>query len=140
MVVFGRTAHGERLRQGCFTDGWRVRRGDRLLWADRMRLSGDLDALLAGPFTLGGAVATLLYAAEDAGRWLEEARAVAAADGIRAGAASMPVVLLVRWLARDAAPLRRALGGAYAHLRARIAGLAPRLPVLWSALRPAQRR
>src|SRR5438067_295278 len=46
IVVFGRTAMGERMRQGEFVDRWRMRRGGRLVFAETIRLDGDIGAKL----------------------------------------------------------------------------------------------
>ncbi|HRQ81457.1 MAG TPA: urease accessory protein UreD, partial [Azospirillaceae bacterium] len=54
-VVFGRTAMGETLTDACFADRWRVRRGGRLIFADDVRLSGDVAATLARPAVGNGA-------------------------------------------------------------------------------------
>ena len=110
ITVFGRAAHGERLRSGSVRDRWQVRRGGRLVWADALRLEGELGACLEAPFGLAGAraLATLVYVAEDARSWLEPARALVGADGLTAGVTCLPGVLIGRWLSPDAAALRRA--------------------------------
>src|SRR5262245_27305439 len=41
-VVFGRSAMGEAVRQGAFSDCWRVRRGGRLVFAETVRLGGEV--------------------------------------------------------------------------------------------------
>ena len=41
-VVFGRSAMGETVEQGAFTDRWRVRRGGRLVFAETVRLDGAI--------------------------------------------------------------------------------------------------
>ena len=71
-MVLGRAAHGERLISGSIRDRWSVRRDGRLLWADALRLEGGLEACLEAPFGFAGARASaiLVYAAEDARRWL----------------------------------------------------------------------
>src|SRR5262249_57323497 len=46
IVVFGRSAMGERMEQGAFVDCWRVRRGGRLVFAETVRLEGDIGAKL----------------------------------------------------------------------------------------------
>src|SRR5437899_2863829 len=38
IVVFGRTAMGERMEQGQFVDRWRLRRGGKLVFAETVRL------------------------------------------------------------------------------------------------------
>ena len=47
-VVFGRSAMGEAVEQGAFTDRWRVRRGGRLLFAETVRLDGAIARRLGG--------------------------------------------------------------------------------------------
>ena len=42
IVVFGRAAMGERMLSGSFVDRWRLRRGGRLIFAETMRLDGDI--------------------------------------------------------------------------------------------------
>lgn len=61
-VVFGRTAMGEAVRQGAFRDRWRVRRDGRLIFAETIRLDGEIERLLAEPAVAdrGIAFATVL--------------------------------------------------------------------------------
>lgn len=108
-VIFGRRAMGERVRDLRFVDQWRIRRGGRLVHADALRLLGDAEAVMAGA-ALGagaGAMASLVYIAPDAERFLAPLRALlpetAGASLIRPG------VLAVRLLAPDGRLLRRAL-------------------------------
>lgn len=135
MLVFGRTARGERLTAGLVRDAWEVWRGDRLIWADALHLDGDLGAVLANPvcFDNAVAVATAIYVAEDAGRRLDLARDLLgdAPEGLRAAATLVNGVLVVRWLGRDAFPLRQSFGAFWAGFRANVAGLVPELPRLW---------
>ena len=56
-VVFGRSAMGETVEQGAFTDRWRVRRGGRLVFAETVRLDGAIAGRLAEPAVAGGGVA-----------------------------------------------------------------------------------
>jgi urease accessory protein len=133
ITVLGRAAHGERLRSGSIRDRWQVHSHGRLLWADTLRLEGGLETCLEGPFGFAGARASalLVYAGEDAGRWLEPARALIGGGGVSAGVSCLPGVLIARWLGPDAALLRRAYGAFAARLRALIAGLPERLPTVW---------
>src|SRR5262245_38855153 len=61
-LIFGRSAMGERVEDGAFTDCWRVRRGGRLLFAETVRLDGAIARRLAEPAVAGGgaAIATVL--------------------------------------------------------------------------------
>jgi len=112
-LALGRLAHGDVMGEGRLCDQWRVRRGGRLVYADALRLDGDLGALLARPAVAAGAraLATLLYVAPDAEARLEQARGLLAgpadAGGCEAGASAWSGLLAVRWLARDIATLRR---------------------------------
>lgn len=53
VIVLGRTASGESLRAGAFTQTIRLQAGGELLWSERTRIAGG-DALLHSPVGLGG--------------------------------------------------------------------------------------
>ena len=57
IVVFGRTAMGERMSQGEFLDRWRMRRAGRLVFAENIHLDGDIDEKLARPAIAKGGTA-----------------------------------------------------------------------------------
>ena len=57
IVVFGRSAMGESMLQGEFVDRWRLRRGGRLVFAETVRLDGDIGEKLAQPAVANGGVA-----------------------------------------------------------------------------------
>lgn len=61
-VVFGRSAMGERVAAGSFVDRWRVRVDGALVFADAIRLDGEIAELLERRAAAGGgvAVATVL--------------------------------------------------------------------------------
>ncbi len=123
-VVLGRTAMGERVRQGALRDSWRVRREGRLLFADELRLEGELERLGANRATLAGAraFATVLWVADEAERALPAVRAALGAAG---GASAFDGKLVARVVAHDGLALRRALLPALEVLRG-----AP-LPRVW---------
>lgn len=79
-VVFGRLARSETLTNALFHDDWRIRRDGRLVFADSVRLSGDVDQQLASPFVAGGhrVLTTILVAAPEAEDRLETVRAALA--------------------------------------------------------------
>ncbi|HVV94334.1 MAG TPA: urease accessory protein UreD [Hyphomicrobiales bacterium] len=108
-VVFGRLARGERLAAATFADRWRVRRAGRLVYADTLRLEGDVAELLDRPAAMGEAraLATVLYVAPDAEARLDEARTYLAAAESECGASAWNGMLLARFLAADGAVLRR---------------------------------
>ena len=55
MLVFGRLAMGETMRDGLLRDRWRIRRGGRLVLAEELALKGRPDELLDRPALGGGA-------------------------------------------------------------------------------------
>ena len=60
--IFGRSAMGETVRSGSFSDRWRVRVGGSLVFADAIRLDGAIARSLAAPAAAAGgaAVASVL--------------------------------------------------------------------------------
>lgn len=128
-LVFGRTAMGETFATGRIHDAWRIRRDGRLVWVDVLRLEAQA---ADEPFGLGQAraQATMLYVGADAADHLQEARRLLGND--RGGATAFDGLLIVRLLDVDTARLRRAVARLIAGLRAAIAGLAPRLPAVWT--------
>jgi urease accessory protein len=111
-LVFGRTAHGEVLREGMVSDRVTLRRAGTLLYADRLALAGDIAATLARPAVAAGgtAVASLLFvgAAPEAARdRLREA--FGTLHGADAGASLREGLVIARIVARDGLSLRRAV-------------------------------
>ena len=137
ITVFGRRARGETFRRGRLRERWEFRRDGRPVWGDALLLDGDIAATIADPACFDGAAAfaTLVLALPegDPQRFLEAARALlaATADGVRGGATVVGGLLIARWLAHDAAALRRCYADLACYLRARAMGLPPRLPRLW---------
>jgi len=129
MIVFGRHARGEALTQGSLLDAWRVRRAGALVWADGLELGEAMADRLASPFGFAGAeaAATLLLAVEAP---LAGARDALREDGA-AATLLRPGLMLVRWLG-GAAEVRDGLGAAIRATRARLFGLPPALPRLWT--------
>lgn len=107
IVVFGRTAMGEMMRTGSFIDRWRLRRGGRLVFAENVRLDGDIGAKLAAPAIAKGglAIATALIVPGDEAL-LERLRTVAEQAGTEVGVSLWNGFAMVRICAQDAAKLR----------------------------------
>lgn len=143
MLVLGRAAHGETVRSGLLHDEIRVRRGDRLVWMDAVRVEGAFGPLVGASAGFGGstALATAVYAADDAAERIDAARdllgpgvgvaGVGVAGALRAGATVVNGLLVVRWLGEPFA-VRRAFAAWWMGFRAEAAGLPRRLPRLWS--------
>jgi len=123
-LVFGRAAMGEAVEQGSVFDRWRVRRGGQLIFAETMRLDGEIGASLRQPAVAAGgaALATLLLVPGD------EAHAAAAREiaGTRGEVAisSWNRLAVARFVARDGAALRHDLNAA-------LTALGVALPRLW---------
>jgi len=115
-LILGRAAMGEVVRDAHLTDRWEVTRDGALIFADALRLSGDIAALMDRAAIGGGAraMATLLYIGPDAAARREALRA-AVGD---AGGASLvrDGVLFARMLAADGFALRARLIPAIATL------------------------
>jgi urease accessory protein len=118
-LVFGRAAMGETVSRAMIRDLIRVRRADRLLLHDALRLDGEVGAVLPRKAILGDAraIATVIHVATDAEARLEEVRkrlpvplrAGGGGYGLEAAATAYDDLLLARFLARDSLTLRRAL-------------------------------
>jgi urease accessory protein len=107
IVVFGRTAMGETVRHGSFVDRWRVRRGGRLVFAETVRLEGDIGEKLARPAVANGgaAIATALFFPGD-NALLERVRELSDGFGGEVGLSSWNGFAMARFCAQDAARLR----------------------------------
>ena len=138
MLVLGRSAHGESVASGLVHDAIRVHRGGRLVWADAVHLDGDIAAIVGSSAGFGGstALATVVYAADDAASLLDGARGLLPdggvhAGGVHAGATIVNGLLVVRLLGEPFA-VRRGFVRWWTAFRAAAGGLPARLPRLWS--------
>ena len=125
-AVFGRSAMGETVAEGHFFDRWRVRVGSSLVFAETLRLDGDIAQSLAQRAVSGGGVAVasvIKYPGNDA-----DAVAVRAMQDHFAGEVGVSAwngLVVARLVATDGATLRRDLVAVLTALDA-----AP-LPRLW---------
>jgi urease accessory protein len=107
IVVFGRAAMGERMLQGEFVDRWRIRRGGRLVFAETIRLDGDIGAKLASPAIAKGGVAVgtaLILPGDEA--LVENIRTLSESFGGEVGISAWNGFAMARFCAQDAARLR----------------------------------
>jgi urease accessory protein len=134
ILVFGRTAHGERIHVGFVRDAWTLSIDGDLVWADALHMDEDLDSILKHPACFDGAVAyaTMLYVAPDAPSFLAAARELLPQSGVNCAATVVGPVLITRWLAQDALHLRSAFGLFWSQFREVVFGLPVRLPRVWS--------
>jgi len=128
-VVLGRTAMGERVEAGSLVDRWRIWRDGRLIYADALRLEGEIDALMRRPAIGAGAraMAVAILAAPRAPAVLGALREALEGARGQAAASSWNGMTAVRLLAADGSALRHDLLRALAVLREGRA-----LPRVWS--------
>lgn len=125
IVVFGRTAMGERLEQGEFVDRWRLRRGGRLVFAETIKLDGNIGAKLARPAIAkaGAAIGTALIVPGH-GALVERIREASESFAGEVGISAWNGFAMARFCAQDAARLR-------ADMMAVLARTGAALPRLW---------
>jgi urease accessory protein len=107
IVVFGRAAMGERMQTGEFVDRWRLKRGGRLVFAETIRLDGDIGAKLAKPAIANGGVAigtALIVPGDEA--LLERIRELTNSLSGEVGISCWNGFAMARFCAQDAAKLR----------------------------------
>ena len=107
IVVFGRAAMGERMLGGEFVDRWRLRRGGRLVFAETVRLDGDIGEKLAKPAVANGGVAigtALIVPGDEA--VVERIREASESFGGEVGISAWNGFAMARFCAQDAARLR----------------------------------
>jgi urease accessory protein len=107
IVVFGRAAMGERMLRGEFVDRWRLRRGGRLVFAENVRLDGDVgEKLFSSAIAKGGvAIGTALIVPGDRAL-VERIRELSESFGGEVGISAWNGFAMARFCAQDAARLR----------------------------------
>lgn len=134
-IIFGRQAMGETVHKAQFHDRWRIRRGGRLLHAEDLRLSGEIDETLQKTSVTGGAIAmaTLLLVHADAADLVEPLRSdIGDQGGVSAISSSAGDRLVARVTAESGMTLRRALIPAIARCNRFLIGAGHGLPKLWT--------
>ena len=107
IVVFGRAAMGERMLEGEFIDRWRLRRGGRLVFAENIRLDGDIGEKLASPAVAKGGVAigtALIVPGDEA--LVDRIRELSESFRGEVGISAWNGFAMARFCAQDAARLR----------------------------------
>jgi len=107
IVVFGRAAMGERMLGGEFVDRWRLRRGGRLVFAETVRLDGDIGEKLKRSAVANGGVAigtALIVPGDEA--LVERIRELSESFGGEVGISAWNGFAMARFCAQDAARLR----------------------------------
>lgn len=107
IVVFGRTAMDETMTDGRLVDRWRMRRGGKLVFAETVRLDGNIAAQLSKSAIAKGGVAigTVLIAPGDEAL-AARIRELEPSFGCEVGVSVWNGFAMVRFCAQDAARLR----------------------------------
>jgi urease accessory protein len=107
IVVFGRAAMGEVMAQGSFTDRWRMRIDGKLVFAETVRLTGDIAEKLSRRALANGGIAigtALIVPGDEA--IVECVREASEAFGAEVGISAWNGFAMARFCAQDAAKLR----------------------------------
>jgi urease accessory protein len=125
IVVFGRSAMGERMEQGEFVDRWRLSRGGRLVFAETIRLDGNIGAKLgrSAVAKAGAAIGMALIVPGDEAL-VERIREASQSFTGEVGISAWNGFAMARFCAQDAACLR-------ADMMAVLARTGAVLPRLW---------
>jgi urease accessory protein len=108
--VFGRTAMGEAVRQAGFFDRWRVRLDGTLVFADTLRIDGDIAEKLGWRAVAnGGAAIASILKLPGSEQDVAAVRAMQQTFAGEVGASAWNGLALVRLVAADGAALRRDL-------------------------------
>lgn len=120
-AVFGRVAMGEAMETGAFADRWRIRRDDRLIFAEEIRLAGPVSRMLQRRAVANGAraIATCLHIAPEAEARRDDARAAIEGAACECGISAQNGMLIARFLSPDPQALRADLVHYLAWLRGR---------------------
>lgn len=102
ITTFGRPESAERAAIASLNDQWRVRRDGRLIYAEAIRLSGELGEMLDRPAVAGGARASalLLYLARDASDHVDGMRRTLECNCCETGVSAWNGLLAARALSR----------------------------------------
>ena len=107
IMVFGRTAMGERMLHGELVDRWRLWRGDKLVFAETVRLDGNIGEKLGKAAVANGGVAVgtaVMVPGDEA--LVERVRELSSSFGGEVGISAWNGFAMARFCAQDAAKLR----------------------------------
>jgi urease accessory protein len=110
-LVLGRAAHGEEMIGGYILDSWRVKKDDRLIWADSFRVTDEMFRQLHRKALLSNckAIGTLIYFGPDLATRLEFLRDITPSLECHCAATSVGGLIIVRFAAQASYELRLAL-------------------------------
>jgi urease accessory protein len=133
-LVLGRAARGEEVVGGHISDSWRVKRDDRLIWADSFRVTDGVFPQLRRRALLSDckAVATLIYLGPALEIRLEVLRDIAASLDCQWAATLVGGLIVARFAATASIELRAALCGFLQQFNREFGPGPFRVPKMWS--------
>jgi urease accessory protein len=133
-LVLGRVAHGEEMSGGQITDSWRVKRDDRLIWADSFRVTDEIFPHLHRKALLSNcrAIATLIYFGPYADARLEFLRDMIRSLECQCAATLVAGLIIVRFAAKVLYDLRLALQNLLGQFSRELGGGPFQVPKMWS--------
>lgn len=133
-LVLGRAAHGEDVVGGHITESWRVRRDNRLIWADSFRITSEVFPRLHTKALLSDcrAVGTLVYFGPRPDTGLEFLRSIIPSLECDCAATSVAGLIIARFAAEQSSHLRLALRGVLQQFSRELPVGPFRVPKTWS--------
>jgi urease accessory protein len=133
-LVLGRAARGEEVVAGHIVDSWRVRKDGRLIWADSLRVTGEVIPRLRASALLSDykAIATLIYFGPSLDRRLEFLRDIVPSLGCDWAATSVGGLIVARFAAKAASDLKTGLRAFLRHFGAELGPGPFHVPKMWS--------
>jgi len=133
-LVMGRAAHGEVLVGGSITDGWRVKKDGRLIWADSFRVADETFAHLYRKALLSNcnAIATLVYFGPDLDRRLEFLREILLSLRCNCAVTQVAGLIVTRFAAEQSSDLKLALRSFLKQVELELGSGPFRVPKMWS--------
>jgi urease accessory protein len=133
-LVLGRSAHGEVVVGGNIIDSWRVKREDRLIWADSFRITDEIFPHLNRKALLenGKAVEILIYFGPYLEKRLDFLREIIPFLGCNCAATLVSGLIVVRFAAKEASDLKVALRSFLEQFGPELGSGPFRVPKMWS--------
>ena len=133
-LVLGRAAHGEIVVGGSITDSWRVKKDDRLIWADNFRITNETFAQTNRKALLSDcrAIATLIYFGPDLDKRMECLRERLLSLECDCGVTLVGGLVVARFAAKQSADLKVALRSFLSQLETQLDPGPFRVPKMWA--------
>ena len=133
-LVLGRAAHGEIVVGGSITDSWRVKKDDRLIWADNFRITNETFTQTNRKALLSDcrAIATLIYFGPDLDKRMECLRESLLSLECDCGVTLVGGLVVARFAAKQSADLKVALRSFLSQLETELDPGPFRVPKMWA--------